>query len=34
MTLLQTGNYRFTAQARNAIGNSQQSPRSNLVAGR
>jgi hypothetical protein len=34
MTLPQTGNYRFTVQARNAIGNSQQSSRSNLVAGR
>jgi hypothetical protein len=34
MTLPQTGNYRFTVQARNAVGNSQQSPRSNQVAGR
>ncbi len=34
MTLPQTGNYRFTVQAINAVGNSQQSPRSNQVAGR
>ncbi|WP_159083677.1 peroxidase family protein [Nocardioides terrigena] len=34
MTLPVAGNYRFTVQAINAIGNSQQSLRSNLVAGR
>ena len=34
MTLPQTGNYRFTAQAVNAIGSGPQSARSNLVAGR
>ncbi len=33
MTLPQTGNYRFTVQARNAIGSGPQSTRSNLVAG-
>jgi hypothetical protein len=34
MTLPVTGNYRFTVQAINAIGSSNQSPRSNQVAGR
>jgi hypothetical protein len=34
MTLPVAGNYRFTVQARNAIGNGPQSARSNLVAGR
>jgi hypothetical protein len=34
MTLPRTGNYRFTVQAINAVGDGPQSPRSNLVAGR
>jgi Ca2+-binding RTX toxin-like protein len=34
MTLPQTGNYRFTVQAINAVGAGNQSARSNLVAGR
>ncbi|VXB30551.1 Heme peroxidase [Nocardioides sp. AX2bis] len=34
MTLPAAGNYRFTVEAINAVGNSAQSPRSNLVAGR
>ena len=34
MTLPVTGNYRFTVQAVNAVGNSAQSARSNLVAAR
>jgi hypothetical protein len=34
MTLPQTGNYRFTAEAINAAGSSPQSARSNQVAGR
>jgi len=34
MTLPATGNYRFTVQARNAIGSGAQSARSNQVAGR
>jgi len=33
MTLPQTGNYRFTVQARNAVGPGPQSTRSNLVVG-
>jgi hypothetical protein len=31
---LAAGNYRFTVQAINVVGNSQQSPRSDLVAAR
>jgi hypothetical protein len=31
---LQAGNYRFTVQARNSVGNSAQSARSNLVVAR
>jgi len=34
MTLPQTGSYRFTAQAVNAVGSGPQSARSNQVAGR
>jgi fibronectin type III domain protein len=34
MTLPVTGNYRFTVQAVNAVGNSASSARSNLVAAR